>query len=123
MLQCPPTQRAQGPAPARGAGRAAQGGWEGPRPDPISKGSASRPFVRVCVRERGGRGFKARLAECALEKTQSHMGLEWLRVEPSPQPLLCAPRPCSPEGHLRFHSKSSRAKAEIKMNPWRGTLV
>lgn len=41
----------------------------------------------------------------------------------SAAPLLSAPWLFAPEGHLQFHSKSSQVKAEVKMNPRRGTLV
>lgn len=38
-------------------------------------------------------------------------------------PLLSAPWPFAPEGDQQFHSKSSQVKAEVKINPQRGTLV
>lgn len=72
---------------------------------------------------KGGQGFKARLIKCALgKKNQSQMWPEWLAA-PSLQALLSALWLLSPEGHLQLPSKSSRVKAKIKMNPWRGTLV
>lgn len=125
----PQPRRTASPAPAsRESSHREIRGWEGPGHSLIQSVknlSVDRLCESLCIKGEAG-ASKPGLLSVPWEKKKKKSEPDVagaLRSEPPLQPPLLRGLGPSPAGHLQFPSEPRWVKAEIRMEPRRGTLV